>query len=91
MNEFDLLENFNDIFNSYILQERVRYATMTKKELKRWGNHIEYPEGSPYLKILKHFNILDYKNMKDAVYEVLFQKLAEVDPSVLNENDEKDI
>ena len=89
MNEFDLLETFNDIFNSYILQERVRYATMTKKELKRWGNHIEYPPGSVYPKILNHFTSLDYKIMKDAVYEVMFLKLAEVHPSMIDEGLDK--
>jgi len=89
MNEFDLLEVYNDIFNSYILEERVRYSDMTPKQLKKNGDLVQYPENSPYPKILNHFTNLDYKMMKDAVYEVLFQKLAQIRLSVLDEGLEK--
>lgn len=89
MNEFDLLEVYSDIFNSYILEERVRYENMTPKQLKKNKDLIEYPENSPYPKILNHFTSLDYSIMKDAVYEVLFQKLAQVRMSVIDEGLDK--
>lgn len=83
MNELDLLENFAELIHTYCLKERLRYENMNKKDFTMWRNHIEFPKNSPYPRILHFFNDSDYKMVKEGIYEILFQKMAQVNRDAL--------
>lgn len=83
MNELDLLQNFAELIHTYCLTERLRYENMNLKEFAQCRNHIEYPKNSPYPRILQFFTDNDYKMVKEGIYEILFQKIAQVNRHAL--------
>ena len=91
MNEFDVLENFCYIFLGMILYERNRYANMKTRQHKKNAGLIEYTDPSVFVKVLNHFNINDYRMIKDGIYEVLFQKIAQISHTDLMETDMEEI